>query len=463
MLGRKEIRHPELFTFCDFKEIVPERHILRRVDKAVDFSWLLEEVEGLYSDGQGRPSVDPEVIMRLMLAGVLLGIRHDRALMVEAQVNMAIRLFIGFGINDELPDHSTLSRTRARWGKGVFQKFFLNTVRQCVDAGLVNASAIHVDSTLVRASVSWKRVKKVIKGHVEGVYRANKENSESVKEGGEKKKKQKFDYTCESDPDATLATSSSVKIPEPSYKQHNAVCDNGIIVDTMMTTGSVHEGHKLMEHIDNVEENTGQTVLEATADKGYSSAANYASCEEKNVCATIPPKHNIKPNEFQFDAWNELVICPAGKKFSQFREGDGVRIYTIDPKRCGNCERRAKCFGKKKTKNVRVPDNYEALLRARRKKAKGWTDAEKQTYKRHWTYVEGVHGEMKEQHCLRRAARRGLWNMEIQGYFAALSVNLKRLAKGVLGDISDILPFLGFFRLWRPLNRRTPKLIRIAG
>ena len=455
MIGRKQFRHPELFTFCDFEKIVPKGHILRKIDAVVDFSWLIEEVEKYYSEDNGRPSVDPEVIMRLMLAGFLLGIRHDRELMREAQVNMAIRLFIGYGIGDELPDHSTLSRTRARWGESVFHKFFLVTVKQCTDAGLVNANTVHIDSTLVRASVSWNKVKKVIRKHVKGVGRVNEEYTESGKEEAK--------YICESDPDATLATSSSVKIPEPSYKQHNAVCDNGIIVDTMMTTGSSHEGHNLMEHIDNVEENTGQTVHEVTGDKGYSSAANYAACEEAGMCALITPPDVKKISEFQFDGWNEVLICPKGKKFSRYREVEGAREYILDGKKCSKCEHRDKCYKKNKTRKVRISDNYESLLRARRKKAKGWSDVEKEMYKRHWTFIEGVHGEMKERHCLRRAVRRGLWNMEIQGFFAALAVNLKRLAKGVLGDISDILCFRSYFGLLRRLNSYTMNPICIAG
>lgn len=466
MLGRKAFRHPELFTFCDFEKIVPESHILRRIDKVVDFSWLLEEVEELYSEENGRPSVDPEVIMRLMLAGFLLGIRHDRALMREAQVNMAIRLFIGYGIGDELPDHSTLSRTRARWGKWIFHKFFLVTVKQCIDAGLVNANTVHVDSTLVRASVSWNKVRKVVKKHVEGVGRVNEKYVEPAKKDGKKDKgiKEKAEYICESDPDATLATSSSVKIPEPSYKQHNAVDDNGIIVDTMMTTGSVYEGHKLMEHIDNIEENTGQTVHEVTADKGYSSSGNYAACEEMGICALIPTQdEKRKQIEFRFDAFNEVIICPKGKKFSNYHEVKGAREYRLEYKRCSGCEFRDKCYGKKKTREVRISDNYESLLRARRKKAKGWNDAEREMYKRHWTFIEGVHGEMKERHCLRRAVRRGLWNMEIQGFLAALAVNLKRLSKGVLDKTSGIIVFRSNLRLLWLLHYCTTNSIRIAG
>ncbi len=456
MIGHHNNGQMRLFTASSLEDMVPANHILRKCHAVLDFSSFIHDVEGLYSKDQGRPSIDPEVMMRLILSGFLLGIRHDRRLVAEAQVNLGIRWFIGLGFEDPIPNHSTISRTRDRWGKRIFYKFFLDIVKQCLDAGLINANTVHIDSTLIRASVSWNRVKSVTVKHVKNLLREDELNLKADR-------KKKTEYICESDPDATLATSSAVKIPEPSYKQHNVVCDNGIIVKTEMTTGCVHEGHKLMEHIDDVEEITGQTVCEVTADKGYSSAANYASCEEMNICALIPTKDIKKKTEFQFDSWHEHVICPKGKVFSKFSEKRGARIYAIDPKICGNCDLKEKCFGKNKTKSITILDGHEALARARRKKATGWTKEEKKMYKRHWTYVEGVHGEMKEQHCMRRANLRGLEKVSIQGYLAACAVNIKRLIKGIIGNGRISLSIPAIFLLTKLFNPPIMKLRRIAG
>ena len=100
MLGHKERDQLELFITGSLRQLIPDEHVLARVDRVLDLSWLREEVADLYCDGNGRPGIDPEVAVRLMLAGFLLGIVHDRRLMREAQVNIAIRWFVGYGLHE---------------------------------------------------------------------------------------------------------------------------------------------------------------------------------------------------------------------------------------------------------------------------------------------------------------------------------------------------------------------------
>jgi transposase len=106
------------------RDLIPDDHILARVDRLLDLIWLRAEVRSCYAaDGAGRPGIDPEVAVRLMLAGFLLGIVHDRRLMREAQVNMAIRWFAGFGLHEVLPDHSSLTRSASAGVPICFAKF----------------------------------------------------------------------------------------------------------------------------------------------------------------------------------------------------------------------------------------------------------------------------------------------------------------------------------------------------
>ena len=107
MLGRKERDQLELFITGSLRQLIPDDHVLVRVDRVLDLSWLRQEVADCYCLADGRPGVDPEVAVRLMLAGLLLGIVHDRKLMREAHVNIAIRWFIGYGLHEALPDHSS--------------------------------------------------------------------------------------------------------------------------------------------------------------------------------------------------------------------------------------------------------------------------------------------------------------------------------------------------------------------
>ena len=156
MLGRKRRGQMELFVADSLEELIPKDHILVRVDRVLDLGWLREEVADCNCAEGGRPGIDPEVALRLMLVGLLLGYVHDRRLMREAQVNLAIRWFIGYGLHEQLPDHSSLTRIRQRWGERRFREIFRRTVRACLDAKVAKAEVVHVGASLICADVSWE-------------------------------------------------------------------------------------------------------------------------------------------------------------------------------------------------------------------------------------------------------------------------------------------------------------------
>jgi transposase len=134
-----------LFVTGSLRQLVPDDHILARVDRVLDLSWLRAEVADLSCADNGRPGIDPEVAVRLMLAGFLLGLVHDRRLMREAQVNLAIRWFVGDGLHETLADHSSLTRIRQRWGPERFKAILTRSVQACVAAGIAKGEGVHID------------------------------------------------------------------------------------------------------------------------------------------------------------------------------------------------------------------------------------------------------------------------------------------------------------------------------
>ena len=144
MLKRKPPAQLELFVAGPLEQLVPCDHVLARIDRVLDLSWLHGEVADCYCADNGRPGIDPEVAVRLMLAGFLLGIAHDRRLMREAQADIAIRWFIGCGLHDRLPDHSSLTRIRQRWGEDRFRTIFQRTVSACLEAGIAKGEVVHL-------------------------------------------------------------------------------------------------------------------------------------------------------------------------------------------------------------------------------------------------------------------------------------------------------------------------------
>jgi transposase len=150
--------------------LIPDDHVLVRVDRVLDLSWLRAEIADCYCLEDGRPGIDPEVAVRLMLAGVLLGIAHDRKLLREAHVNIAVRWFIGYGLHAKLPHHSSLTRIRQRWGPERFRQILKRTVAACLEARIATGEVVHIDASLIRANVSWDSL---IERHVEAVLSEN--------------------------------------------------------------------------------------------------------------------------------------------------------------------------------------------------------------------------------------------------------------------------------------------------
>jgi transposase len=427
MLGEtNNEKQTEFYVTLDVLRQIPDDHILKRVDKVVKFGWIRDEVRHLYADRTGRPSIDPEAAIRLMLAGFFHGIVHDRKLMREAQVNIAYRWFAGYRFDERLPDHSTLSKLRKRWGVDLFRKIFVKTVRQCVDAGLVDAETVHVDATLIRADVSWESI---AERHADDVVRENDDDEKGDGDGGREKK------VSSTDPDASLTKGSNHDKPQPRYKQHTVVDDkSGVVVDVGVTTGRTPEASKLVEQVKRVEENTGAMPLKVTADASYATGENFGTLEERGIEAVIPTRKVARQGKcfpgsmFKYDAKHDHVKCPCGKKLvrgSRYKNGFYYRSKAAD---CMKCRLRDKCVPQsQRTRKVLIVGGYTSLVRARRKEAR-LPVGRRGEYVRHKWLVEGRHGEAKTQHGLSRAARRGLGQVAIQVYMTAIAMNLKRLA-----------------------------------
>jgi transposase len=155
MLGRNDTPL-ELFQMVDMAALVPARHFLRKVDRVLDLSFVREAVAPCYSASRGRPSIDPELVLRMLLLGTLYDL-SDRELCEEIGMHVGMRWFCGLNLHDPVPDHSTLSKLKDLWSEaGVFQMVFDRVVRQCSEAGLVSGRHVSIDGSEVRANASMK-------------------------------------------------------------------------------------------------------------------------------------------------------------------------------------------------------------------------------------------------------------------------------------------------------------------
>jgi hypothetical protein len=222
---------------------------------------------------------------------------------------------------------------------------------------------------------------------------------------------------------------------EPFFKQHTVVDDQcGVVLDVDTTTGETSEGKELLKQMERTEQTTGIRIKTVTADMAYAHTENYSRLEQRDTEAVIPvqtshvnPK-NIPIHRFKYDSQNKIVRCPRGKILRRSSRTDKGWVYRATRKDCVSCPLRTRCISSTaKVRLIVITDGYESLIRARRQ----WRNRDeniRDKYKRHKWRAEGIHGEAKTQHGLRRAVRRGLANVSIQVYLTAMVMNLKRLA-----------------------------------
>lgn len=441
MLGYKPRGQSELLIAGSLRDFIPDDHVLARVDKVLDLAWLRTEVQACYAaDGAGRPGIDPEVALRLMLAGFLLGIVHDRRLMREVQVNIAIRWFAGFGLADTIPDHSSLTRIRQRWGAERFRAMFVRTVQACVAAKIARGEIVHIDATLIRADVSWESLgtrhadASVAQNDGEPSEPGAKTRAAKVRAERDGKQTGRHKKICLTDPDATMATNARNRRLEPAYKQHTAVDDvRGVILDVEVTTGEANEGGEIERQADAVAATTGIAIKTITADQGYAYGKVYGALERRKIDPVIPAKKEpirsrVPLRRFRYDARHDILRCPKGRILRPARPIEHGRFFYSKAKDCRGCPMRGDCLSPGRVnKAVVVSDDHPALLRARRRKER-WSEEDARLYRRHRWRSESFHGEAKCWHGLARAIRRGLQNMRVQALLTAMAVNLKRLA-----------------------------------
>jgi transposase len=277
----------KLYYNLSLTRLIPEDHLLRLIANAVDFSFIRRLCRPYYSH-TGRPSIDPIVLFKMLLVGYLYGITSERRLVREITLNLAYRWFLGYDFDEQIPNHSVLSKARARFGPEVFESFFRRSIDLCREAGLLDEGPVYVDSTLIQAAASTDSMAKreevvqpplSIEEYVRRLYEENgpsEDESEPppVGPGGKQPANREFQSTT--DPEATL-----VNRPEfgrhLAYKAHVAVAGKRgqVITAAVATTGATADEHLLAELLWLHRRFSGLGTEEVVADAKYGTTFNY--------------------------------------------------------------------------------------------------------------------------------------------------------------------------------------------
>jgi transposase len=440
MQGCKQFE-PRLFYQISLNELVPENHLVRRLAEVLDFSWIRSSTATRYSD-TGRPSIDPEVVAKLLLLGYLYNVASERQLMREVQVNLAYRWYVGYDLDEQIPDHSILSKARRRLGVDFFEQLFAFILGRCQDAGLVRGEDVLMDSTVVEANASLDSLMTLryrpseYWAHLEQQAEPQTDSEDSNRRLGQKRPRQartsdqKYSRT---DPEASLyhRRGQGSKL---AYKTHFlADADQGVITAVASSSAAVDDTTVVPSLLERHEQRCG-TPRRAVADHLYGSQDCLNYLQDKNIETVIPQRKGgnahggLDKSEFAYDSERDIYRCPAGQTLYRRRtqNSDSKAFYSCDGGVCGRCELRKQCISSTGPDAVRQVTRFDTPYVVRAQAACASRQGRRLLKKRQ-TCMEGLFGQAKSQHGLDRARLRGLSKMHIQGLLTAMVLNVKKL------------------------------------
>ena len=443
MMGRISQHQGQLFYAFNLEAVVPDDHLVRAVARVLDLSWVRAELAPHYSH-TGRPSIDPVLMIRMLIVGYVFAIRSERALCREVQLNLAYRWFCGLGIEDDIPDHSAFSRARNAHFRDsdIFRHVFEQVVGTCIAAGLVGGEGFAVDASLIQADANKHR-------SIPGA-----EWNKDIDPAQAHRAVKEYLATLD-DPAYGAASSVTPKFVSPSDPAAQwtsalrnaaffAYADNYLIDVKFGIIMDVEASRAIRQ----AEVGASQTMIERTeasfgikpewlaADTAYGSAANLDwLVYQQGIAPHVPvidksqrDDGTFNREDFTFDKERNVYICPAGKSLTTtgrlVNDGETTLLYFASVLDCRICPLRARCCPR--TPARRIPRSiYEEARDVARGLAK--TKAFEQS-RRDRKKIEMLFAHLKRILRLGRLRLRGPAGAQFEFTLAAIAQNLRRLA-----------------------------------
>jgi transposase len=452
MMGRRENDQVQFLYAFDLDKVVPADHLVRQIDTILDLSWVHREL-GPYYSHTGRPSIDPVLMIRMLLVGYVFALRSERRLCSEVQVNLAYRWFCKLSVEDKIPDHSVFSRARHERFResGALRRVFEGVVAMCIAAGLVGGEAFSVDASLIKADVdrkkrtpgdqpiTWPKVEQA--SHAVREYltaldaaRSDEENvgDDGDPSGGRRRKPPK--EVSLTDPQATWVARPGVD-PFFAYDA-NYLIDNkvGIILDAEGTRANrVVEISVTRTMIERVARRFGLQPQRLAGDTVYGAVSLLKWLVDRQITPHVPvwdksarSDGTFSRADLVFDQERNVYVCPGGAELTSTGNIDQGHIlyYRANKKDCSACALKPQCTtaaARKVTRDLNegVRDSVRALAN---------TDAFQQS-RRERKKVEMRFAHMKRILKLDRLRLRGLSGARDEVLLTATAQNLRRIAK----------------------------------
>lgn len=469
MIGIKE----RIFTPIDavtLEQLVPADHFYRHLERTLDLAFVRELVADCYAAG-GRPSIDPVVFFKLQLVMFFEGLRSERQLLTVAADRLSVRWYLGYDLEEPLPDHSSLTRIRDRYGLDVFRRFFDVVVSRCQQAGLVWGRELYLDATKVAANASLDSLmpRFAVEAHLATVFANEPETTEesakpsaaplvvfpttnadvtatdgarhdwlavggqpdrSIMRGGYQRRS---DYEASrTDPDASLMYRAQTGL-RIGYHDH-LVVDGGkarIILGVLVTPAEVMENQPALDLLWRVCFRWRLRPRQVTGDTTYATGEIIQAVEDAGMRAYVPLADWDRtafygPSCFSYDVAQDVYHCPEGHPLhpATVRSATNVVIYRADPATCNACPVKAACTTSNRGRTIQ-----RAAHAADVERVQTYQDTEpyQKAIRKRRVWVEPLFGEAKQWHGLEQFRLRGLPKVNSEALLVAAGQNLKRL------------------------------------
>jgi len=462
----KKIYTPKLMYQVHLNSLVPKDNFYRKLDEVLDMSFLYKDTARYYGT-EGQESIDPVVFFKICLIGYLNNINSDRKLIEYCSNCLDTRLFMRYDIDECLPWHSTISRTRQLYGEDVFLSLFRKVLSLCVQKGMIRGKRQAIDSAFIKANASLDSlIEKEVIADAQVYCDELNEGSEfkltiGIKDEEHKSPSNRTHYSP-TDPDARMSVKPG-KATHLNFFGQIAVDDSnhvitGAIADFADKRDSQCLPNILGQTIENLKENE-ILIDQIVADTGYSSVEALQYCEKNNIDAYVPNIGSYKymREGFRYDKETDRYICTQGNKailtfktISTDKNGHFRKEYRSSASDCSSCNIKAICIGKSNTKKITdIADKayYDKMHeKMQTKYAKKLSKIRKST-------VEPVLGTLINYLNMKRLNSRGINQASKHVLMAALCYNLKKYMKYVQRKIKTIAMEQSIFSLIGGLKR----------
>ena len=462
MYMKKDRTGQRQIKFLCLEDLVPQDHLLRDIDRAIDFKFIYDEVKGLYGEEVwGKPGIDPVCLFKIVFIQYIFGIRSMRQTIKEIEVNTAYRWFIGYDIGEAIPHFSTFGKNYSRRFKGtdIFERVFNRILQEAVRCGFVDASAIFIDGTHIKANANKRKasnevIEKQAKHYQE---KLDEEIASDRKTHGKKPLKKDDDDTPK--PPETKNIKQSTTDPESGLfhkGEHekcfayvaNTACDrHNFVLDFDLAPGNTHDS-KMFDGIYARLIEKFPEIHAIAVDAGYKTPWIMKQIIDSERIPAVPYKRPMtkqgffKKYEYVYDEYYDCMICPANQvlKYSTTNR-EGYREYKSNPSYCKTCSYLSQCTqsgSSQKIVTLHVWDKYMELAEDYRH-----TPKYREIYQMRGQTIERVFADAKEKHTLRYAKMCGLQKVKMQVTLTFACMNLKKLAawkrrKGLLAPLLEI-------------------------